>query len=88
MANPGIPQPLFVVPAHPLVIRGNATALIVACGRTEPCSAVCCGGTLKIGDISVHLECHHAHNLVDRVREAIDATVLGTLPLASQRLVQ
>jgi hypothetical protein len=33
MAFPKTRQPLFVLPEHPLVIRGHATSLIVACGR-------------------------------------------------------
>lgn len=88
MAFPETPQPLFILPAHPLVIRGHATSLIIACGRIGPCSPVCCGGTLNIGDVSMHLACEHAHNLADRVQEAIDAAVLGTLPLPRPRLVQ
>jgi hypothetical protein len=43
---------------------------------------------LNIGDVSVHLACEHAHNLADRVQEAIDAAVLGTLPFARPGLVQ
>lgn len=88
MAFPKTRQPLFVLPEHPLVIRGHATALILACGGTGPCSPVCCGGTLNIGDVSVHLACEHAHNLAERVQEAIDAAVLGTLPFARPGMVQ
>jgi hypothetical protein len=88
MAAPETPQPLFVLPAHPLVIRGHATSLIVPRGRRGPCPSACCGGTLKIGDVSVHLACEHAHNLADRVQEAIDAAGLGTLPFARPGLVQ
>jgi hypothetical protein len=88
MAAPETPQPLFALPVHPLVIRGHATSLIVPCGRRGPCPPACCGGTLNIGDVSVHLACEHAHNLADRVQEAIDAAVLGTLPFARPGLVQ
>jgi hypothetical protein len=36
---------------------------------------------LNIGDVSVHLACEHAHNLADRVQEAIDARSLYKRPV-------
>lgn len=63
-------------------IHGNSISLHIWCPTQASCPALCQGGLLVLGDVSVPLSCEHAKNLADRAREAIDATVLGSLPPA------
>lgn len=67
--------------ARRTLINGHLVTLEVHCAGALICPTLCLGGNLTIGDVTVRLSCAHADNLIDRVREAIDATVLGTLPL-------
>lgn len=69
-------------------IYGNSISLHIRCPAHSRCPALCQGGLLILGDVSVPLSCEHANNLADRAREAIDATVLGSLPPACGRRLQ
>ncbi|GAA0761078.1 hypothetical protein FHS52_001203 [Erythromicrobium ramosum] len=88
MTEPVARLPLFSVPTHSIVLIGNVASLTVICDRQIACPADCRGGILRIGDVSVALSCTHAQNLAERIREAIDATVLGTLPLPVKPTIQ
>ncbi len=88
MTEPVARLPLFSVPSHSTVLIGNVASLTVICQRQIACPVRCSGGILRIGDVSVELSCTHACNLADRVREAIDATILGTLPFAVEPTFQ
>lgn len=88
MSKSVIRLPLFSVPTHSFVLNGNVASLTVICHRQIACPTDCRGGILRIGDVSVELSCTHAHNLADRVREAVDATILGTLPLPVKPTIQ
>lgn len=74
--------------AGPTVICGNATTIALLCEEGRRCPAICSGGLLTIGDISVRLSCEHSRNLAARAREAIDAAVLGSLPVPIGRTIQ
>lgn len=67
----------------PTILHGSSTTIALPCEAGRRCPAICSGGLLTIGDTSVRLSCEHARNLVERAREAIDATVLGSLPIPS-----
>lgn len=67
-------------PSHFEVIRGHCVSPELRCHEGLGCPPVCQGGFLTIGDVTVRLGCAHAANLVLRVGEAIDASVLGPLP--------
>lgn len=79
-------QPSAVIPTlareASTSIHGNSISLHTWCPADGRCLALCQGGLLVLGDVSVPLSCEHAKNLADRAREAIDATVLGSLPPA------
>lgn len=45
----------------------------------------CCGGYLTVGSTRLWLDPDHASNLADRVRSAIDQTVLSNLPSSTKR---
>lgn len=81
-------SPSFITFAGPTVIHGNSTTIALPCEAGRRCPASCSGGLLTIGDTSVRLTCEHARNLADRARDAVDATVLGSLPVPTGRTIQ
>lgn len=88
MKEPVAKWPLLSVPTHSIVLIGNVASLTVICARQIACPAGCRGAILRIGDVSVALSCTHAQNLAERIREAIDAAILGTLPLPIKPTIQ
>lgn len=70
------------------VIHGNSTTITLSCKAGKRCPAVCSGGILTVGDISVRLTCEHARNLADRARDAVDAAVISSLPVPTGRTIQ
>ena len=73
--------------SYPAVLRGHAVVIHVPCESSTHCTAICPGGRLVMGDVTVGLRCEHARNLMDRAREAVDAAVLGSLPVPSGRTI-
>lgn len=88
MTEPVARLPLISVRTHWIVLIGNVAPLTVICDRQIACLAECRGGILWISDVSFALGCTNTQNFAERIREAIDATVLGILPLPVEPTIQ
>lgn len=72
----------------PQTLTGNIVSLRVGCAGAADCHALCSGAHLVMDDVTVPISCDHAANLAERVREAIDATILGSISMKAGKMVQ